>query len=143
MKQQRQTNCRESRQLPKNTKKRTPGYNNWRAMLDRCHKPRPARKELVGYKLSRGMIGSRMIEFRPLTREEAQSGTHFCGRCETWQKRFELHQCAPTERWKAAKAAMWAKNPMPPPHAKQAPETPVERADSVDSEPDDNAPGED
>jgi hypothetical protein len=56
-----------------------------------------------------------MIEFRPLTKEEAQSPVHFCGRCETWQKRGELHPCKPTERWKAAKAAMWAKNPMPPP----------------------------
>jgi hypothetical protein len=84
-----------------------------------------------------------MIEFRPLTKEEVQSGTHFCGRCETLQKRFELHHCTPTDRWKAAKAATYAKNPLPPPHAKPAPETPVDRADSVDSEPDDNAPGED
>jgi hypothetical protein len=64
------------------------------------------------------------IEFRPLTNDEAQSGTHFCGRCETWQKRGELHHCVPTERWKATKAAMWAKNPMPPPRARQAPEIP-------------------
>ena len=63
--------------------------------------------------------GSGMIKYRSLTKEEQQSGTHFCGRCETWQKRFELHHCTPTERWKAAKAAMWAQNPMPPP--RQAP----------------------
>ena len=66
-----------------------------------------------------------MIKFRPLTEDEVQSAEHFCGRCETWQRRFELHPCTPTERWKAAKAAMWAANPMPPPIAKQAPETPV------------------
>ena len=54
-----------------------------------------------------------MIKFRPLTKEEAQSGTHFCGRCETEQKRFNLHHCIPTERWKAAKAAMWAKDRKP------------------------------
>ena len=63
--------------------------------------------------------GSGMIKYRSLTKEEQQSGTHFCGRCESWQKRFELHHCTPTERWKAAKAAMWAQNPMPPP--RQAP----------------------
>jgi hypothetical protein len=46
------------------------------------------------------------IEYRNLTKEEAQASTHFCGRCESWQKRFELHNCVPTDRWKAAKAAM-------------------------------------
>ncbi len=55
-----------------------------------------------------------MIKFRPLTKDEVQSADHFCGRCETRQRRFELHPCTPTERWKAAKAAMRAKNPMPP-----------------------------
>ena len=66
-----------------------------------------------------------MIEFRPLTKDEAQSATHFCGRCDTFQKRFALHHCTPTEAWKAAKAAMLAKNPMPPPYTKQTLETPV------------------
>jgi hypothetical protein len=47
-----------------------------------------------------------MIEYRALTREEAQASTHFCGRCETRQKRIELHHCVATDRWKAAKAAM-------------------------------------
>jgi hypothetical protein len=44
------------------------------------------------------------VEFRPLTEEEAQSATHFCNRCGTPQKRFEIHACMPTARWKAAKA---------------------------------------
>jgi hypothetical protein len=46
-----------------------------------------------------------MIEFRPLTKAEEQRQDHFCRRCETWQKRFEIHHCVATERWKAAKAA--------------------------------------
>jgi hypothetical protein len=51
-----------------------------------------------------------MIEYRALTDEEKRSATHFCNRCETVQKRGELHHCIPTERWKAAKAAYWAAN---------------------------------
>jgi hypothetical protein len=45
-----------------------------------------------------------MIAFRSLTKEERQSPRHFCRRCETWQKRFELHHCVASGRWKAAKA---------------------------------------
>ena len=70
------------------------------------------------------------VEFRPLTKDEKQSAVHFCGRCDTWQKRFELHHCTPTERWKAAKAAMRV--------ARQEPETPVDAVDSVSTEPANN-----
>jgi hypothetical protein len=44
------------------------------------------------------------IEYRELTDEEKRSPRHFCGRCETWQKRYEIHHCVATEHWKAAKA---------------------------------------
>jgi hypothetical protein len=53
-----------------------------------------------------------MIEYRPLTAEERMSPTHFCNRCETTQKRFEIHHCVATERWKAAKTAMAATREM-------------------------------
>jgi hypothetical protein len=49
-----------------------------------------------------------MIEFREFTKDENRSMTHFCARCETGQKRFELHQCTPAPRWIAAKALMRA-----------------------------------
>jgi hypothetical protein len=74
-----------------------------------------------------------MIKFRPLTNDEAQSGTHFCGRCETWQRRFELHQCTPTKRWREAKAAMHAANPLPPPFTtKRVSQTPVDDVSNDD-----------
>jgi hypothetical protein len=47
-----------------------------------------------------------MIECQPLT--ETQSPRHFCKRCETWQKRGELHHCLATEAWEAMKADWWA-----------------------------------
>jgi hypothetical protein len=75
------------------------------------------------------------IEFRELTSEEKSSGTHLCGRCETLQKRGELHHCIPTERWNAAKAAMRAQNPMPAPSSRQplqATETPAETPSEED-----------
>jgi hypothetical protein len=65
------------------------------------------------------------IAYRELSKEERQSPTHFCERCETWQKRGELHRCTPTPRWKALKAAMHAKTPLPPPCITKAAETPV------------------
>jgi hypothetical protein len=49
--------------------------------------------------------GKPMIDYRPLTAEERGSPTHFCNRCETVQKRSEIHHCVATERWKRAKAA--------------------------------------
>jgi hypothetical protein len=44
-----------------------------------------------------------MIEYRELTKEESARRVHFCGRCEQFQPRVELHECNATKRWKLAK----------------------------------------
>ena len=43
-----------------------------------------------------------MIEFRALISDERRIRIHFCQRCETEQKRGELHECRPTAGWKKA-----------------------------------------
>lgn len=63
--------------------------------------PRPLKDEFEPCVIGR-------IEYRPLTDDEKQSPRHFCNRCESWQKRFEIHHCVATERWKAAKASWGA-----------------------------------
>lgn len=57
-----------------------------------------------------------MIEFRELTRDENRSMTHFCARCNSEQKRFELHHCTPAPRWIMARAAMRANGHVPVVH---------------------------
>jgi hypothetical protein len=56
-----------------------------------------------------------MIKYRELGKDERLSATHICPRCETEQLRGQLHHCTATEVWKAAKAAMYAENPVPLP----------------------------
>jgi hypothetical protein len=72
-----------------------------------------------------------MLGYRALTDEEKRSATHFCNRCETVQKRGELHHCVATERWKAAKAAYWAANGALKPAANKAADVHKEPANNA------------
>lgn len=75
------------------------------------------------------------IEYRVLTPAERQSPDHFCNCCEILQKRYELHHCVATERWKAAKAAMNVGRTLPPPMPLQAEPELVEIEPNADENP--------